>query len=186
MGGKAMASGTQLAANSVNDDGGTVAISDLIALFQMVKGARASLAGALALDGGVSPGAPSDLKAAMMREELALMDERLKEIAGEIQSASVYTRFDAIQKLRFRLIEFGDEPASAEIAINDYTQSRMLLPVYPKESLAARISHLERNLALAALAISCRDENSRHANLRELVHQAIDDLSEIKEEVLTA
>ncbi len=182
-----MSDRTAIAANVVNDAQETVAISDLIALFQSLKGARASLAGALALIDQGASGGPADLRAALMREEIAAMDERLSDVVGEIQRAGVRTRFDAIQKLRFRLTEFGDEPASAEIAINDYTQCRMLLPPTSDERLADRIETIERVLTLAAFAIGYRCEtDGAHDNLHALVRYAIDELADIKDDVLTA
>ncbi len=155
-----------------------VALSDLIALYRALEKVRTSLdgSGVDAERDGANP--RSEIEKALIRDERAEIDARMAALRNEIKLAPVQSRLAAIQVLRFRLIECGDDPASVEAAVRKFTNGS---PARADKGIEHRIAEIEGSVALIAMALYAYGEkNGRHSRLLNATDRVGEQLAELQ------
>lgn len=155
----------------------TVAIRDLIALYRALDRARLSLDGSVALSQRDNGNKIASVEDALIREERAELELKIDALRQEILQTPINNRANAFQKLRFQLIEFGDEPAAMEVALLDFASSLEIFQRRESIAIAERLEEIEGQLALIAFSLAFAPESvaqfGRIESLTELVKHQI-------------
>ncbi len=163
-----------------------VDLCDLIALYRALDHARTAFDGA-GVNSKRSGSRPRpEIKQALIREERTDINARMDALRNEIESAPVRSRMDAVQLLRFRLAEFGDEPASAETAIDEFLSTHQAAPVTADRDLELRLLDIENQIALIALALSVEVETQgRRSHLLNATDMLAEQLVDMRRDLPT-
>jgi|GEM_PF-6716890 len=154
-----------------------VALRDLIALYRALDHARR------ALD---SEASQSEIEKALIRDECAEISKRLAALKQEIIAAPVLSPDDALQALRFQLIEFGDDPAAAECAMRRFSASQIAHSSVVEETVGNRLAEIETQVSLIALALTVDAEvNGRGEHLLRATEALGERIAQLRNEVLT-
>jgi len=159
-------------------------ISDLVGLYRALEAAAAAIDDRAAKAGTGHIGPAPNAKVVIMRREADMIRNRMALLRAKIEKMPVTSRTDAIQKLRFRLVEFGDDAALAERALSDYALSQDLIPESAVQDLDRRISEVERGLSVLSFALCCpkMDTTNMHL-LQSLANGLKKDLGRIRNEL---
>lgn len=153
-----------------------LALSDLIALYRALAGARSSVDEVIADVCRDEQNPRQEIEKALIRDERNEIDARIHELCCEIEAAPTHTADDATIKQRVRRAELGDPAAAAE-----FTVSRNAAV---NETVDERLAEMQEQLEWIAFAINVHVKlNGRDSRLLELTDMLGARMTELRDVV---
>ena len=166
----------QMNTEHMNQDADGLALSDLIALYRALAGARSSVDDVIASICRDEMNPRQEIEKALIREERAEIDARINELCCEIEAAPTRSADDAATKQRVRRAEMGDPSAAAAFGVGHD-------PVIA-ETVDARLTEMQEQLEWIALAINVHVEVSgRDSRLLQLTDALGAQMAELRDMV---
>ena len=151
-------------------------LSDLVALYRALAGARASVDEVIASVCRDEQNPRQEIEKALIRDERSEIDARINELCCEIEAAPTHSADDAATKQRVRRAEMGDPAAAAAFGVGHDPAVN--------ETVDERLGEMQEQLEWIAFAINVHVKlNGRDSRLLSLTDMLSAQLAELRDVV---